>query len=107
MRSIETITVDTLDYSDDVTIGEQFKVGENVATYLGEFELTYTEPTEDNESAFAFEYNGDTFTLGDFERTDDRTGPIRWFDGIMFGTYDSGWVVKMTDDNEGIHLFSF
>lgn len=91
---------------DVVEEGTRFAAGTNVVTYAGEKDLDYVVSSEDDESEFQFEHNGTTFKLSEFERTDGYRN-FGWFDGVHFGTVESGWLVKLTSDGEGLFLFTF
>ncbi len=90
-------------------VGERFDYGTTAVEYMGECYFDYTPPMSDDDD-FIWSIVGSADdrnygTLDDFMRTTDAPNFTNWFDGISHDTINSGYLLKMTPDQEGCHIF--
>ena len=89
--------------------GTRFDNGTTAIEYIGEYYADYINPTEYEDSDFQFLHSDthEPFELleSDFQRVDGYSDLTPGFHGIWHGTFNSGYLVRLTANGEGLFLF--
>lgn len=85
-------------------IGTRFDVGTTCIEYAGEYYFEYVLPTEDDETEFHLR-NSATGEVLDLVLSDFSTYDLPGYHAIWHSTINSGYLIRLTDDGEGVFLF--